>query len=69
MRSFTNRSVVRPDTKKHPLGQLVEVFRLSDLKPPMDHAASFDATITNCEYVASYSWTDEEPPTILVPGK
>ncbi|KAL5398075.1 hypothetical protein PMIN02_001770 [Paraphaeosphaeria minitans] len=62
------RTVVKPDIVKHPLGQLLQIFRLSDLQPPEENAGEVNK-ITNCEYVASYSWTNSESPTILVPGR
>jgi len=67
-RPFVKRTVVKPDIVKHPLGQLLQTFKLSDLQSLTDRAVDSD-TITNCEYVASYNWTDAKTPTILVPGK
>jgi hypothetical protein len=58
------REPIKPDLEKHPLGDLVMEFRSSDLSlKPIDLAE-----ISNCQYVASYNWLNDEVPTIVVPG-
>lgn len=58
----------KPDTTKHPLGQLITSLKNSDLESsqanmlPLSH-------ISNCQYVTSYNWLRDKKPTILVPGK
>lgn len=60
-----NREQPKPDLQKHPLGDLVKVFRSSDLSlKPLDLAE-----ISDCQHVASYNWLNDEVPTIVVPGK
>jgi hypothetical protein len=60
-----NREQVQPDLEKYPLGDLVKLFRISDLSlKPLDLAE-----ITDCQHVASYNWLNDEVPTIVVPGK
>ncbi|KAI4689111.1 hypothetical protein J4E81_007828 [Alternaria sp. BMP 2799] len=60
-----NREQPKPDLHAHPLGDLVKVFRSSDLSlKPID-----SAEISNCQHVASYNWLNDEVPTIVVPGK
>jgi hypothetical protein len=44
---------------------VASIFR-SDLSDRLDPAL---ATITEFEYLASYSWLESDEPTILVPGK
>ncbi|KAF2450656.1 hypothetical protein P171DRAFT_479736 [Karstenula rhodostoma CBS 690.94] len=65
---FVKRTAVKPDIVKHPLGQLLQTLRLSDLQPHKDHTGGVN-TIRNCEYVTSYNWSNSEAPTILVPGR
>lgn len=55
---------MKSDLEKHPLGDLVMEFRSSDLSlKPIDLAE-----ISNCQYVASYNWLNDEVPTIVVLG-
>ena len=55
---------MKPDFEKYSLGNLVKEFRSSDLSlKPIDLAE-----ISNCQYVASYNWLNDEVPTIVVPG-
>ncbi|KAH8623573.1 hypothetical protein IG631_22052 [Alternaria alternata] len=59
------REQAKPDLERHPLGDLVKVFRSSDLSlKPADLAE-----ISNCKYVASYNWLNGKVPTIVVPGE
>lgn len=57
-----------PDTARHPLGELLQTFYLSDIKPEPERFAA-TAQITDLKYVASYNWLDGKAPTIMVPGK
>jgi hypothetical protein len=58
------REPMKPDLDKHPLGDLVKEFHSSDLSlKPIDLAE-----ISDCQYVASYNWLNDEVPTIVVPG-
>ncbi|KAH7394504.1 hypothetical protein BKA66DRAFT_410580 [Pyrenochaeta sp. MPI-SDFR-AT-0127] len=62
------RVPVKLDTKMHPLGQLLQTYHASDLTAgPKD--LLLQASITGCEYVASYNWLCEETPTVIIPGK
>lgn len=63
------RTVVKPDIVKNPLGELLQLFNADELDGSFDNVTAGKDSITKCENVASYSWTDEETPTIIVPGK
>jgi hypothetical protein len=56
-----------PDLKNHPLGDLVKTLRNSDLSVEESHIAK-PPTISDCRYVASYNWSNDPVPTIIVPG-
>jgi hypothetical protein len=58
------REQVKPDLERHPLGDLVNEFRNSDLS--LKPAAL--AEISDCQYVASYNWLNGKVPTIAIPG-
>ncbi|KAF2017638.1 hypothetical protein BU24DRAFT_440534 [Aaosphaeria arxii CBS 175.79] len=58
----------KPDIGKDPLGQHLVEYKNADLTRPSS-ITSPDATISNCSYVASYTWMNRENPTILVPGE
>ena len=52
------------DIEKHPLGDTVNEFHSSNLSlKPIDLAE-----ISDCQYVASYNWLNDEVPTIVIPG-
>jgi hypothetical protein len=57
-----------PDIIRHPLGELLHTFSLSDIKPEPERFAA-TAQITDLKYVSSYNWLDGKAPTIMVPGK
>ncbi|KAF3919194.1 hypothetical protein AA313_de0200314 [Arthrobotrys entomopaga] len=63
----------QPDIVKHPLGDLVSKITTKDLDKPTasdDNTLSGTAVITDCEYVASYNWiNDQNASTIMAPGK
>jgi hypothetical protein len=63
---FANpREQMKPDLERHPLGDLVKEFRISNLSlKPID-----SVEITDCQYVASYNWLNDKVPTIVVPGE
>ncbi|KAK7937254.1 uncharacterized protein PG986_014122 [Apiospora aurea] len=62
----TSRPII-PDTPEHPLGTLVKELRSVDLaEKAADHEQH--ATITDCQLVASYNWTNSPSPTMLMPG-
>lgn len=66
--AFTKRrEVTKPDIEKYPLGRLLETFRTSDLKTK-DGESTDAPVISDCQYVASYNWLNEEAPSIVVPG-
>ncbi|KAL8714539.1 MAG: hypothetical protein Q9220_001487 [cf. Caloplaca sp. 1 TL-2023] len=50
------------------LGPLLKTFNDSDLEDALALNKE-DASITDCEDVASFNWMNEEEPTIVVPGK
>lgn len=52
------------DLEKHPLGDLVKEFHSSDLSLKPINLAE----ISDCQYVASYNWLNDEVPTIIIPG-
>ncbi|KAF2277902.1 uncharacterized protein EI97DRAFT_415643 [Westerdykella ornata] len=57
----------KPDLSKDPLGGLITTISNSDLTNP--DGAVENPEITECAYIASYTWTNEASPTIVVPGK
>lgn len=59
---------VKPDIHKNPLGKLVKIFHVSDLEAGPGRAPP-DTEISDCQYVASYSWLNSQTPTIIVPGE
>jgi hypothetical protein len=60
------REQIKPDIEKHPLGELLKTFHSSDLGVEQSGFARH-ATISDCQYVASYNWLNDR--TIIVPGK
>ncbi|CAO2657946.1 Nn.00g072060.m01.CDS01 [Neocucurbitaria sp. VM-36] len=62
------REPVKPDIEKHPLGCLLHTIHTSDLLG-VPNGSVHDAVITDCQYIASYSWLNDSNPTIVVPGK
>lgn len=60
-----SRETYQPDLQKHPLGDVVEEFRSSELSLTSPRLAE----MSGCQYVASYNWLKDEVPTIVVPGK
>lgn len=63
------RTVVKPDLVRNPLGELFQSFNVEELDGTFYSAPAGEGSITKCEHVASYSWTNDENPTIMVPGK
>ena len=63
------RTVVKPDLVRNPLGELLQFFNVEELDGTFYSAPAGEGSITKCEHVASYSWTHDENPTIMVPGK
>ncbi|KAF2742813.1 hypothetical protein M011DRAFT_452333 [Sporormia fimetaria CBS 119925] len=62
---LTKTRETNPDLEKHPLGCLIKEFGSPDLGlNPVDLAK-----ISDCQYVASYNWLNDEVPTIVIPGK
>ncbi|KAK8117386.1 uncharacterized protein PG998_005667 [Apiospora kogelbergensis] len=58
---------VVPDIPGHPLGSLIKELRSADLTTEAaDHEQH--ASITDCQLVASYNWTNSPTPTMLMPG-
>jgi hypothetical protein len=55
-----------PDISKLPRGGLLHTVSSSDL---VESNPIPNATISGCEYVASYNWLDNPEPTIVVPGR
>lgn len=54
-----------------PLGRLIEILRVDNLVQPFKDP-DFDeesTKITECNYIASYNWLENNNTTILVPGK
>ncbi|EUC41435.1 hypothetical protein COCMIDRAFT_8863 [Bipolaris oryzae ATCC 44560] len=62
------REQPKPDFTKRPLGDLFHTISASDLDVGAN-TTSHSTEISGCEYVASYNWTNETSPTIVVPGK
>ncbi|KAF1943539.1 hypothetical protein EJ02DRAFT_433108 [Clathrospora elynae] len=62
------REQVKPDIEKHTLGHLLKTFRSADLNAERDDLAH-GTTISDCQYIASYNWSNEKTRTIIVPGK
>ncbi|KAF2820346.1 hypothetical protein CC86DRAFT_305106 [Ophiobolus disseminans] len=62
------REHTKPDTNKHPLGELLKTIENSDLKS-QPSALPADALTSDVRYVASYNWRNDVGATILVPGK
>ena len=62
------REQQKPDLTKHPLGDLVETISASNLDVGAN-TTSHSTEISGCEYVASYNWTNDKNPTIIVPGR
>ncbi|KAK6496367.1 hypothetical protein TWF481_002392 [Arthrobotrys musiformis] len=60
----------QPDIVKYPLGNLVTKITTKDIDlTASDDTLSATAVISDCEYVASYNWMNENASTIMVPGK
>jgi hypothetical protein len=56
-----------PDLVKLPLGDIIQTITDSDLR--LNSLGGTDAaTITDCKYLASYSWLNAANPTVLIPG-
>lgn len=49
------------------IGPLLQTIKLEDIKPS-NKFNDDSATITSCEYSASYNWMDTEKASITVPG-
>lgn len=64
---FTKREV-KPDINKNPVGELLTTVDNADLNVKSTKIVG-NASIEDCEYVASYSWIDAKAPTIKVPGR
>jgi hypothetical protein len=64
----SQREVVKPDTEKHPLGELLKSFSKADLKVDSNNAHKKES-ISGLRYIASYNWRSDSSTTIIVPGK
>lgn len=62
------REQVKPDIKKNPLGDLLKTILAPRLVVEAKDAA-LASEITDCQYVSSYDWLNDQTPTILIPGK
>ncbi|USP79059.1 uncharacterized protein yc1106_06333 [Curvularia clavata] len=62
------REQVKPDIKKNPLGSLLKTILAPDLVIDAKDAA-LTGEITDCQYVSSYNWLNDQTPTIVIPGK
>ena len=58
---------MKPDIERHPLGDIVKIFRSSDLIVGGNYSTDVPE-ISGCKYVASYNWLNSKTPTIVVPG-
>ena len=61
----SNRS--KPDVDKYPLGELITIFKNSDLEKAVRNASGY-TTIKHCKYLASYNWINTKDPVIVIPG-
>ncbi|KAF2713833.1 hypothetical protein K504DRAFT_498627 [Pleomassaria siparia CBS 279.74] len=57
-----------PDIVAHPLGELLQTIRISDLSLEAIKTSK-PTDITDLKYVASYNWMEGDAPTIMIPGK
>lgn len=66
-RQSNHQAPPQPDTLRHPLGQLITTIINQDLIVS-DISLPNPASISDCEYVASYNWMNEGVPTLMIPG-